>query len=780
MKKAILFIGVFLGCLAFAHAQQMERAKKVYPLNWHMLSYGGKDSLYGAEVNKAYDFLKGKQPRKKVVVAIIDSGFDDQHEDLKDNLWVNRGEVPGDGVDNDANGYADDIHGWNFLGTKDGKMIIKVSKAGDRFFMAHKARYEELKAKSRSEEEQQEFTNLEETFKKGDFGQAYLGMDIGAKIREYIERIDQDLTSKFPDQELTRDKFLTLIDRAEKDTMRITAFYICYFRWQDTTLRWEDVYKQRFDTERSAERTYEELVKSYQDERELVGDKIENNRDRSYGNPILLATDSEHGTHVAGIVGAVRGNGIGTDGIADNVELMLIRAVPKGDEYDKDIASAIRYAVDNGADIINMSFGKLVSEHVDWVMDAMRYAERKGVLLVHAAGNDYRNTDQCNFFPVKKLDGGDELTNFISVGASTPEGEPARMSNYGKESVDVFAPGVEIYSTIPGDNYVRKGGTSMAAPVVSGIAAMVMSYYPELSARQVKDILVRGAVVGEGKKVQVPQDPYLGNIPTKALFSDLCVSGGIISAYEVMKLAEQSLSKFQREFIAGKRTPKFLKEYLEEIKKNPGAGDLGEVLDCYLMTFPLNERYGDERWQDFMEYIPGMNARSLLELVENWNKVDLTREQGDALVTKVQANCFKAFSDHYFMKNRKSPKPDYSLLLAALEKSEFPLPKADFVLLKMWELNKKHDIQGMMNEMMPVMAELAALTTIPEIAMRDTLLSDLLEATTLEQCKMVEALLNNLTGKKSEKSTGSLEGMRSNFEGRSLLLEWEQNNLNGK
>lgn len=513
-----------------------KKKKVVYPVNWHLLSHGGQDTLYGAEINKAYDLLKKLKPKKKVVVAIIDSGFDDQHEDLKDNLWVNKGEIPGDGIDNDGNGYTDDVHGWNFLATKDGKIVYKTMDAGARFFLEHQKRYELLKAKSRSSKEEKEFRKLTETFKKSTLGQAYLGIEMNQRIVDHIDRIDRELRDKFPGEELTREKFYSLVDKNETDTLRNVAFFICGYRWQNEALKWDDIYKYRYSSKQSAERDYEKALKDWADEREQVGDNMDHEEDRFYGNATLINISADHGTHVAGIIGAKRGNGIGIDGIADNVELMLIRAVPRGDEYDKDIASAIRYAVDQGADIINMSFGKYVSEHPDWVMNAMRYAEKKGVLLVHAAGNSFANIDEYPCFPVKQL-GRDTLTNFITVGASMPDGNPARASNYGKRNVDVFAPGFDIYSTTPGDNYERKGGTSMAAPVVTGIAAMIMGYYPELSVRQVKDILLRSAVICRGKEVPVPQDPYLAEIPVKALFSELCTGGGIISAAEAVRLA---------------------------------------------------------------------------------------------------------------------------------------------------------------------------------------------------------------------------------------------------
>lgn len=773
MRKIILLVGIFLGMLEVGNAQvAASRAKKVYPLDWHMLSPGEKDTIYGAEINKAYDFLENKQPKKKIVVAIIDSGFDDQHEDLKDNLWVNKREIPGDGVDNDGNGYTDDVHGWNFLGTKEGTMVYKTLDAGARYFLKHKDRYEVLRAKSLNAAEKREFKTLEDIFKKSDLGQAYLGIHMSERLIGYIESFDRELKSKYPGQTLDRKKFDTLMTREEKDTLRVAAYVVCYMQWQDSTLRWGNVYERRFRLKQSAEQSYENLSRSLNDERSLVGDDLENIRDRRYGNANLLGLEGEHGTHVAGIIGAKRGNGIGMDGIADNVELMLIRAIPKGDEYDKDVALAIRYAVDQGANIINMSFGKLVSIHADWVMEAMQYAEKKGVLLVHAAGNNFMDSDDCNFFPVKQLNRGKALTNFINVGASAPDGNPAKMSNHGKKSVDVFAPGVDIYSTVPGDNYKKKGGTSMAAPVVSGIAAILMSYYPELTVQQVKDILVRGAVIGRGRKVAVPQDPILANPPEKAFFSELCAGGGIISAFEAVRLAAQTVDPFQREFAAGNRNPKFLKEYVENLKVDPENGNMEDVLDGYLMSLPLEQRYSDENLNDLIRYVTGVSARAFGDIIGNWEKITLTTEQRESVVKLIQTNSMKIFADYYFRKRKKTPAPDYSLLVAALKDSEFPLPKAYLALLRAWELNKQKDVQGMMHEMLPVLGELARMENMQEMSMRNYLLSELLEQTSLEQCRVLE---NEMTRLAAENGIGSLGGFRSNVEGRGILLEWEMN-----
>jgi hypothetical protein len=275
------------------------------------------------------------------------------------------------------------------------------------------------------------------------------------------------------------------------------------------------------------------------DYRGIVGDNPEDINDRFYGNNDIMAADPEHGTHVAGIIAAARGNGKGMDGIANNVRIMVIRAVPDGDEHDKDIANAIRYAVDNGAKVINMSFGKYFSPQKKWVDDAVRYAQDKGVLLVHAAGNEATNVDEKRHFPTAFYLDGTRNPNWITVGASGPTRKNlvAYFSNYGKKDVDVFAPGMEIYSTVPkGDQYKMEQGTSMASPVVAGLAALIMSYYPQLSATEVKTVITKSA---KPLDAMVYKPNEMDEKTVQLNFSDLSSSGGVVNAVEAIRLAEE-------------------------------------------------------------------------------------------------------------------------------------------------------------------------------------------------------------------------------------------------
>lgn len=488
MKK-VVFLLVFVGmCLPIVQAQisllPIKNVKRTPPKGWHMLSFE-KDSVYGMEVDQAYRFLEGKEPKKRVVVAVLDAGCDIGHEDLKDNLWINPGEIPGNGKDDDGNGYPDDVHGWNFLGTKDGKMIHQLLSVEEREFVRLKSRYEQLSVKNRNGKEQGEYEGLKTLFRMSPAGIAFLTLE-AERSREV---------------------------RNEKAVQ-------------------------------GAKNSFNTLFAGLKGERDQVGDQWMKMTDKYYGNNVLFESTTDlqvvnHGTHVAGIIGARRGNGVGMDGVADHVALMNVRLLASGDEYDKDVAMAIRYAVDNGADVINMSFCKKLSSRQKWVADAMRYAEKKGVLLVHAAGNDAMNTDTTCMFP-RAFYKGRVISAFINVGATDADGNLSKYSNYGKNSVDVFAPGVEIYSTISGNQYDSKEGTSMASPMVAGVAALIMAYYPELSVREVKSILLKTAVTRRGATVPLPRGLFGGLSKTEKLnLSDVSVAGGIVNAYEAVKMADR-------------------------------------------------------------------------------------------------------------------------------------------------------------------------------------------------------------------------------------------------
>jgi cell wall-associated protease len=511
------------------------------PKGWHLLDLND-NGYHGISLNKAYEFLKGKKSQK-IIVAVLDSGIDTAHEDLKPILWRNPKEIPGNGKDDDGNGYTDDVYGWNFLGNSKGDMVVKASSEMARIYHHFREKYEgknidvsKLSAEDKAEYEMWKRAAKEITPAPEDqLNVAFIDMALSS-IQKYNKLVKEDM---------------------KKDTFSIEELE----SYQPATAKAKEAktgfltYVKLFSFEKDAKNT--DLIKELEEyvdmkrtvfsakdtppadlRKDVIGDNYYDINDKYYGNSNVMGAFPVHGTHVSGIIGALR-NGIGADGVADNVQIMMVRTVPNGDEYDKDIALAIRYAVDNGAKIINMSFGKGFSPEKKWVDDAVKYAESKGVLLVHAAGNDGENLEEKPSYPSPYFEAtATKAPNFITVGASSDpqiKGQYiADFSNYGKKTVDVFAPGVKIWSTLPGgNNYGNNQGTSMAAPVVSGLAALIWSYYPNLTAQQVKDAIVKTVWKSDTTIVNRP-----GEGKEDALLSDLSASGGVINAYEAVKYAD--------------------------------------------------------------------------------------------------------------------------------------------------------------------------------------------------------------------------------------------------
>jgi subtilisin family serine protease len=534
LKQSVLILSVTV--ISIASLAQTSTLKTV-PNGWHLKDQK-TSGYYGISLDKAYDFVKGKKSQT-VLVAIIDSGIDTTHEDLKSVLWTNPKEIPGNGIDDDGNGYVDDIHGWNFIGGRDGRNVKEDSYEAARVYHAYKSKFENVTDSSTLSKADQE---LYKTWKraKGDVvdnvdptqlaqakfvynklkpGDSTIRADL--KKEEYNGHDLQEYTPTNSDAAITK-KIILGICAMNNNNLDITNAQLL----------------EELEGDLRKSETVNAPPPNYRGD--IVKDNESDINDKFYGNNDIMANTPFHGTHVAGIIGAVRNNGKGVDGIADNVRIMMIRAVPDGDEHDKDIALAIRYAVDNGAKVINMSFGKSFSPQKQWVDDAVKYAESKGVLLVHAAGNDAKNLDSDYNFPTPKLLNGTKPTNFLTIGASGDPGNgglTASFSNYGKNEVDVFAPGVNIYSTIPGGNtYGNASGTSMASPVTAGVAAFLLEYYPKLTPQQLKMVLEKSAVKPTIKAEKPGTDDEVN-------FSDLSVTGGLINAYEAAKLAQQISSQ---------------------------------------------------------------------------------------------------------------------------------------------------------------------------------------------------------------------------------------------
>ena len=509
---------------------QLADTVKKAPENWFNLDYQ-TDKVRGVSTEKTYAELLGNKKSKTVIVAIIDSGIDTEHEDLKDKIWVNAKEIAGNGVDDDKNGYIDDVNGWNFIGNAKGEMIDHDNLELTRLYVKYKSKFEGKAATDFKGKELKMFELFQEVkseYEKKLQEAKSMNMMLGQFMIAYYSA---DSTIK---SQLNKDKYTLEEVNAIKST-------------EDDVTKAKQVFGTLAMMGASADdlkdgvKHYDEQLKynlnAEFDPRPLVGDDYDNKKEKFYGNNKVKGPDATHGTHVAGIIGANRSNSIGMKGIADDVKIMVLRTVPNGDERDKDVANAILYAVNNGAQIINMSFGKDYSPYKEVVDKAVKYAEKKGVLMIHAAGNDGRDTDAKRNFPHPEYKkNGKWAKNWIEVGASSWEDNDefaANFSNYGEKTVAIFAPGVEIYSTTPENSYKDLQGTSMAAPVVTGVAALVLSYYPEFKAEDLKKILLESSVKYGDIKVNVP-----GTKNKTKEFKKLCQTGGIVNAYNALKMAE--------------------------------------------------------------------------------------------------------------------------------------------------------------------------------------------------------------------------------------------------
>ncbi|MEM9856550.1 MAG: S8 family peptidase [Bacteroidota bacterium] len=517
--------------------QTIEEDSSNLPVKEWLVLDPQKDKMQGVSANKAYaTLLKGK-PSRKVTVAVIDSGVDIDHEDLKGKIWINEDEIEGNGVDDDNNGYVDDRYGWNFIGGKEGNVEQDTYEL-TRIYKDLKAKYkgvEEKKVKKKNKEEYKYWLKVKKEFEpvREKAQQQY---QFYSNLEKNVLRYHNLLKAYLDVEKITMEQ-LRNINTADSTVLAAQGLIGLILQNMGS-----DVDFEKFAEELKGGVEYfgNQVNYAYNtdfDPRKFVNDDYDNLYEKGYGNNDVKGHDPSHGTHVAGIIAANRENGIGIDGIAGSAEIMVIRAVPDGDERDKDIANAIIYAVDNGAQIINMSFGKSYSPQKEAVDKAVKYAEKKGVLLVHAAGNSSKNIDKGRNFPTKRYSKSSTASNWLEIGASSwgdDENFVGSFSNFGKETVDVFAPGVQIYSTTPDNTYKTYDGTSMAAPATSGVAALLMSYFPDLSASQVKDIILKSSRRFDNLKVFKP-----GKEDEKIDFSELSITGGIINAYEAVKLAQE-------------------------------------------------------------------------------------------------------------------------------------------------------------------------------------------------------------------------------------------------
>ncbi|MCX8080299.1 MAG: S8 family serine peptidase [Bacteroidia bacterium] len=520
------------------------------PKNWFLLD-PFEDKYRGMSVEKAYkELLSGKTP-STIIVAVLDSGVDYDHEDLKNVMWVNEKEIPANGIDDDKNGYIDDIHGWSFLGGKNGKNIKTETLEAVRIVKDGKSKFEGKKpndfSDKKSKEECKVYHEAKEYVKEmtEKFMPAY---NMAKNISSKFDKLELELKNSGKSNPNLEDALSLKSDNNDIKQLQMMLKGISNKSGKHPKdIPLSDV-KNKFKEQlnQAVEMIEYSLNENYDPRPEIVGDNINDPYEKYYGNNDCKGPASLHGTHVAGIIAAQRGNGIGMDGVAANVRIMSVRCVPDGDERDKDVANAIRYAVDNGARIINMSFGKRFSPQKKVVDDAIRYAEAKGVLLVHAAGNDHIDIDKITHYPSAFYEDGKKATNVLTIGAMDWKSDtilPARFSNYGKVNVDIFSPGVDIYATTPDNSYMYLQGTSMACPAAAGVAAVLLSYYPHLSPQDVIKIITKSSLKNwKNKKVVLPG---YDKTDTKHMvkFKKLCKYGGIVNLYAALKLAEKKYSK---------------------------------------------------------------------------------------------------------------------------------------------------------------------------------------------------------------------------------------------
>lgn len=550
MKRGARFVITLLITVltSQAFAFQPQQDGEEVPKDW-FLRDPATDSVQGLSVEKTYESLLKGLPSRTVLVAVIDSGVDKDHEDLKEVMWVNEDEIPDNGIDDDKNGYVDDIHGWNFIGGKNGNVNEDTYEV-TREYARLKPKYENADEKKIGKKDKAEYELWKKVkakydrdfkFNKEQYDQYNQQYVMYGNIRSTIAYCDSIL-QKVTGKPVYKSSLAGIT--AANDTVAYAKDMMTKILSQ---VQADDIAVSDLLAElNSAVSQLSEAVKHYGtavnfgynlefNSRTVVGDDVNNLYEKGYGNNDVEGPDPRHGTHVAGIIAADRDNNLGMRGIADNVKIMSVRAVPNGDERDKDVANAIIYAVDNGARVINMSFGKKFSPGKEAVDKAVKYAESKGVLLIHAAGNDADDLDVDNNFPTKNFNKGGEAKGWLEIGASAwgTNDMVGSFSNYGKKSVDLFAPGVQIYSTTPNNTYEDLQGTSMACPATSGIAAILFSYFPDLTAAEVKDILRQSTRRFDGLKVIKP------GTKDEVPFDELSSTGGIVNAFEAVRIASE-------------------------------------------------------------------------------------------------------------------------------------------------------------------------------------------------------------------------------------------------
>ncbi|MBW8361393.1 MAG: S8 family serine peptidase [Kaistella sp.] len=553
MKKILIAAGFMTGFVSFAQtAAPVDPMMDKDLMTWYHKDFSSAN-VYGVNTQNAYKYLesKGLKP-KTVIVGVLDSGVEVNHPGLIKNMWKNPNEVPNNGKDDDKNGYVDDIHGWNFIGGKNGDIdvdnmeVTRVVKKYQSVFEGPDSTVNKAnQAKMREEFEM--YMKAKEIFTKKST-EAKQGYETYSRIQKMIPSMVALLNGK----NLSPEAVAAVKPANQEQAMAVSVLTQIAANPEMAGKSPADV--QKFlDAQMKEALDYfgPQATKQYNldfDPRaSVVGDNYDNYAEKSYGNNNYEGPDAQHGTHVAGIVAGLPQGSETQYGVGyKTAKIMTVRAVPNGDERDKDVANAIRYAVDNGAKILNMSFGKPVSPGKNVVWDAFKYAQDNGVLLVKAAGNDNENIFENVYYPTNFKNVNDEkafITNMIVVGASTNNNEMLRadFSNYNQKMVNVFAPGEQIYSTVPDGKYEYLQGTSMAAPVVAGAASILLSYMPNLTPSQIIESLIKtsnkstvNAMIGSNENNR---------------FDLISEAGGVI---DVRKAAEYAFTNFYKPMSAKK------------------------------------------------------------------------------------------------------------------------------------------------------------------------------------------------------------------------------------
>lgn len=472
------------------------------------------DTVPGISLDKAYALI-GNAPMTPVVVGVLDSGVDINHEDLKDVIWKNTKEIPGNHVDDDKNGFIDDVYGWNFLGN-----ILKEQT-------------EETRIVKNGNPSSPLYDKAKVLFDKN-ADEAKSGLREVKMFASRVRVADSIMTAKLGKSDYTIEEVKAFLDKTDDQSI----FALC----SPLVRIGLPVSELKSELQEGLDHFNTQLGYNFNldyNGRAVLNDNPDDFSVTTYGDANVMGPDVKetlHGTHVAGIIAANRNNNLGIKGVAAPAKILVVRTIPDGDEYDKDVALSIRYAVDKGAKVINASFGKHFSPHLDKIKEAILYAASKDVLIVHAAGNESANADEDPSYPTDTYSGEEYARNFLNIGALSPTyGSElvANFSNYGKNTVDIFAPGVQIWSTKPGNDYEFLSGTSMASPEVAGLAALIRSLYPKLSAVQVKTIIIDSGLRYEGKVLVGGEDQKEKD------FSEICKSGKIVNAYNAILLANK-------------------------------------------------------------------------------------------------------------------------------------------------------------------------------------------------------------------------------------------------